>query len=74
MQNKGTKTKDSEIAALKNNIHTLSSELQLLTEECTDKNVLRTLKERLQASISLAKVLMGKQKVKCPSYTPCSKQ
>ena len=62
MQNKGTKTKDSEIAALKNNIHTLSSELQLLTEECTDKNVLRTLKERLQASISLAKVLTGETK------------
>ena len=59
MQKTGTRTKDCEIVELKKSIHTLSSELQLLTGGCKDKNVLKTLKERLKASISVVKVLMG---------------
>ena len=55
MRNMGTKTMDSEIAALKKYIHTLSSELQLLTEKYTDKNVFRTLKNAYKLLFQLPK-------------------
>ena len=49
VQNKGQNREESE---LMDSIYALTSELQLLTKECSDKSVMSTLKDRFHAAIS----------------------
>ena len=49
--------KETELEGLKSNIYALMNDIHLFTRECDDVNVMTTLKARLQAAISVTKVI-----------------
>ena len=70
VRNKGQNRKEYELIHLKDSIYALTSELQLLTKECSNKSIMNTLKHRLHAAVSVVKVLLSKINNTEVSLTP----